>query len=159
MLHVVFKIAAAEYAVPAPSVVCMESFTGATYVPGAPAFVAGLVQIRQRVVPVVDVRLRFGLPVGERALDQRVIVVQVDERAVGLLVDEAREVLDIPDGSARPPPELIAEQSRGFVRAVATIEERLLMLVDLAEVVGPDAVRPDPPASSERPVKESDHDQ
>lgn len=159
MLHVVFKIADAEYAVAASSVVCMESFTGATYVPGAPAFVAGLVQIRQRVVPVVDLRLRFGLSVGERALGQRVIVVQVDERAVGLLVDQAREVLDIADGSARPPPELIAEQSRGFVRAVAAVKDRLLMLIDLGKVVGPDAVHPDVPASSERPVKENDNEQ
>jgi purine-binding chemotaxis protein CheW len=159
MLHVVFKVADAEYAVAAASVICMESFTGATYVPGAPAFVAGLVQIRQRVVPVVDLRLRFGLPAGERALGQRVIVVQVDERAVGLLVDEAREVLDLPDGSARPPPDLIGEQSRGFVGAVAAVKNRLLMLIDLDHVVGPDAVPPDAPISSESPVKESDHDQ
>lgn len=137
MLHVVFKVGDSEYVVAAESVLHMESFTGATYVPGAPAFVAGLVQIRQRVVPVIDLRLRFGFPSGERSMGQRVIVVQVDERAVGLLVDGAREVVDIPADGLRPPPDLIVDQSQGFVRAVASVKDRLLMLIDLPRVVGP----------------------
>lgn len=145
MLHVVFKVGDTEYVVSAENVLHMESFTGATLVPGAPAFVAGLVQIRQRVVPVIDLRLRFGLPPGERGLGQRVIVVQVDERAVGLLVDSAREVLDVPADAVRPPPELIAGQSQGFVRAVVAAGGRLLMAIDLARVVGPDT--PNPQAS------------
>lgn len=145
MQHVVFKLGDSEYVVSAEHVICMESFTGATHVPGAPPFVAGLVQIRQRVVPVVDVRLRFGLPPMERALGQRVIVVQVDERAVGLLVDSAREVLDVPAGAVRPPPDLIADQSHGFVRAVAAVKHRLLMVLDLARVVGRDTSQPAAP--------------
>jgi purine-binding chemotaxis protein CheW len=145
MLHVVFKVGDAEYVVSAESVLYMESFTGATHVPGAPAFVAGLVQIRQRVVPVVDLRLRFGLPPGEPGLGQRVIVVQVDERAVGLLVDSAREVLEVPADAVRPPPDLIAGQSHGFVRAVVAAGDRLLMAIDLARVVSPDTLPADVP--------------
>jgi purine-binding chemotaxis protein CheW len=162
MLHIVFRVGDTEYAAPAESVICMESFAGATYVPGAPAFVAGLVQIRQRVVPVVDLRLRFGLPPAERSLAQRVIVVQVDERAVGLLVDVAREVIDIAGDVSRPPPDLIAEQSRGFVRAVAPVKDRLLMLIDLVKVVGrdtPDLDLPDAPTTDDSPVKEMAHEQ
>lgn len=148
MLHVVFKVGDAEYVVSAESVLYMESFTGATHVPGAPAFVAGLVQIRQRVVPVVDLRLRFGLPPGDPGLGQRVIVVQVDERAVGLLVDSAREVLDVPAEAVRPPPDLIAGQSQGFVRAVVAVRDRLLMAIDLARVVGPDTLPGDVPGGA-----------
>jgi purine-binding chemotaxis protein CheW len=151
MLHVVFKVGDAEYVVAAESVLHMESFTGATHVPGAPAFVAGLVQIRQRVVPVVDLRLRFGLPPGEPGLGQRVIVVQVDERAVGLLVDSAREVLDVPADAVRSPPDLIAGQSQGFVRAVVAMKDRLLMSIDLARVVGPDTLPADVPGGPDAP--------
>lgn len=151
MLHVVFKVGDADYVVSAESVLYMESFTGATPVPGAPAFVAGLVQIRQRVVPVVDLRLRFGLPPAEPGLGQRVIVVQVDERAVGLLVDSAREVLDVPAEAVRPPPDLIAGQSQGFVRAVVAVRDRLLMSLDLARVVSPDTLPADVAAASGAP--------
>lgn len=162
MLHVVFEVAAVEYVVSAADVICMESFSGATHVPGAPAFVAGLAQIRHRVVPVVDLRLRFGLPPGAGGQGQRVIVVQVDERAVGLLVDGAREILDIPAEGVRPPPDLIADQSRGLVRAVAAVKERLLMLIDLVKVVGPDIAAPDAqeaPDAADNPVQEIAHEQ
>jgi purine-binding chemotaxis protein CheW len=67
-LHVVFKVAGAEYAIPASEVLQMESYTGATPVPGAPAHVAGLMQVRGRVVPVVDARARFGLPLVDRQI-------------------------------------------------------------------------------------------
>ena len=94
-LHVLFKVADAEYAIPASEVLHMESFDGATRVPGAPAYVAGLMQVRRRVIPVVDLRLRFGLPAVTPTLDSRVVVVQAGERAVGLLADSAREVKNI----------------------------------------------------------------
>ncbi len=77
VLHVVFRVGEVEYAVPAADVVQMESFSGATPVPGARPYVAGLVQIRGKVVPVIDARLRFGLPSGERTLDTRVVVSRV----------------------------------------------------------------------------------
>src|SRR5580692_10982366 len=88
-LHVVFKVADSEYMLPSETVLQMESFSGATRVPGAPPFVAGIVQIRGRVVPVVDLRLRFGISPGEPTLDSGIVVGQPGERIVGLLVDSA----------------------------------------------------------------------
>jgi len=131
-LHVVFRIGDGEYVLPASSVLELESFSGATPVPGAPAYVAGLVQIRGRVIPVVDLRKRFGMPVSERALEQRVIVIEQDGRRVGLLVDTAREVVKLLPDSFRPPPELVVEQASGFVKAVAQLGQRLVMLLDPA---------------------------
>jgi purine-binding chemotaxis protein CheW len=135
-LYVLFKVADAEYVVPAADVLHMESYSGATHVPGAPAYVAGLMQSRRRVIPVVDLRLRFGLPQTAPTLDSRVVVVQTGERAIGLLADSAREVRHIPDGEFRPPPELIAEQSSGYVTKVAQAGARLLMLIDFRKVIG-----------------------
>lgn len=135
-LYVLFKVADAEYVLPAAEVLHMESFVCATRVPGAPAYVAGLVQIRRRVVPVVDLRLRFGLPAVEPTLDSRVVVVQSGERAVGLLADSAREVVNIAADQLRPPPELIAAQSAGYVTRVAQTGARLFMLIDVGKVVG-----------------------
>jgi purine-binding chemotaxis protein CheW len=135
-LYVLFKVADAEYVVPAADVLHMESYSGATHVPGAPAYVAGLMQSRRRVIPVLDLRLRFGLPQATRTLDSRVVVVQAGERAIGLLADSAREVRHIPEGDFRPPPELIAEQSSGYVTKVAQAGARLLMLIDFRKVIG-----------------------
>ncbi|MCP3168071.1 chemotaxis protein CheW [Myxococcus qinghaiensis] len=136
VLHVVFKVDGAEYVLPASDVLQMESFTGATPVPGAPAHVAGLVQVRGRVIPVVDARRRFGLPALERSLDTRVVVGQLGTRTVGLLVDSAREVLKLDPAKFQPPPPLVVEGSKGFVKAVAQVGPRLVMLIDFPRVIG-----------------------
>jgi purine-binding chemotaxis protein CheW len=135
-LYVLFRVADAEYALPAADVLHMESYSGATRVPGSPDYVAGLMQIRRRVVPVIDLRRRFGLPASEPTLDSRVVVVQSGERAIALLADSAREVKQIPEEEFDPPPELIAQQSSGYVTKVARAGSRLLMLIDFHKVIG-----------------------
>ena len=133
-LYVVFTANGSEYALPADTVLQMESFEGATPVPLVPAFVVGVVQIRGRVLPVVDLRVRFGGAPGERVLDNRVVVGQLGERVVGLLVDSAREVVKIARSQLKPPPPIVA--SSGFVRAVAQLGPRLIMLLEFAKVIG-----------------------
>jgi purine-binding chemotaxis protein CheW len=135
-LHVTFRVGTADYALPAAQVLHLESFESATHVPGAPAYVAGLVQVRGRVIPVLDLRTRFGLPPIERTIDHRVVVVQVGNRVAGLLVDSSREVLQLDETTFERPPEIIERQSAGFVRAVATVTKRLFLLVDVPRIIG-----------------------
>ena len=135
-LHIVFKVAGAEYVIPASLVLQMESYTGATRVPGSPAYVAGIVQIRGKVIPVVDLRLRFGLPAIEGTLDSRIVVGMHKDREVGLLVDSAREVLKLKDSELSAPPAMVTDQATGFVKAVARPGTRLLMLIDFQKVIG-----------------------
>lgn len=135
-LHVLFCVADVEYALPASEVLHMESFTTATRVPGTQPHVAGLVQIRSRVIPVIDLRIRFGLPTAQPTLDSRVMVVQCGERSVGLLADSARRVLNIEPTAFRPPPDVVAQQAGGFVRSVAQVEGRLVMLMNSEMVIG-----------------------
>jgi purine-binding chemotaxis protein CheW len=137
VLHVVFRVAGAEYVLPASVVLQMESFAGATPVPGAPPYVTGIIQVRGRVVPVVDLRVRFGLPPVEATLDSRVVVLELPERTVGLLVDSAREVVKLAPDQLRSPPSLVsADGAEGYVKSVAHLDKRLLMLLDSAKVVG-----------------------
>ena len=135
-LHVTFRVGTADYALPATQVLHLESFSTATHVPGAPEFVAGLVQVRGRLVPVVDLRKRFGLEPIEHSIDRRVVVVQIGTRVAGLLVDSAREVLHIAAAAIEKPPEMIDQQAAGFVKGVATIAKRLFLLVDVPRVIG-----------------------
>ena len=135
-LHVTFRVGTASYALPAAQVLHLESFEVATHVPGAPPYVAGLVQVRGRIVPVVDLRTRFGLPPIERTIDHRVVVVQVGARIAGLLVDSAREVLQLDETSFERPPGMIDHHGAGFVLAVATVARRLFLLIDVPRVIG-----------------------
>ncbi|HEY4016438.1 MAG TPA: chemotaxis protein CheW [Polyangiaceae bacterium] len=135
-LHVVFKVADCEYMLSAATVLLMESFSGVTRVPGAQPFVAGVVQIRGRVVPVVDLRVRFGYPAGPAVLDNRIVVGQHGDRVVGLLVDSAREVVKIPPSQLKPAPPILSHQGGGFVKAVAQVGTRVIMVVDFAKVIG-----------------------
>lgn len=135
-LYVLFRVAGAEYALPADEVLQLESFEGATPVPGSSGYVEGLVQVRGRVVPVIDLRARFGLPAAERTLDSRLVVIERGGRTVGLLADSAREIVRLEPAEFRPPPEILAEQSAHFVRAVARAGPKLIMLIDPARVIG-----------------------
>ena len=135
-LHVTFCIGSASYALAAEHVLHLESFETATHVPGAAPFIAGLIQVRGRVIPVVDVRARFGLPPIPHTLDHRVVVVRSGARVAGLLVDSAREVLAIDETSFEKPPELVEQQAGGFITAIATVSKRMFMLVDVPRLIG-----------------------
>ncbi len=137
VLHVVFRVGGTEYVLPASDVLQMESFTGATPVPGAPPFVAGIIHVRGRVVPVVDLRARFGLPPVPLTLDSRVVVVELANRTVGLLADSAREVVKLEAENLQAPPSMMSvDGAVGFIKSVAHVQKRLLMLLDFAKVVG-----------------------
>ena len=135
-LHVVFSLAGAEYALPFDAVLQMESYTGATLVPGSPAYVDGIVTVRGLVVPVLDLRTRFGLPRAELNLDTRLIVTECDGRVVALRVDNAREVLKLDVEKHQPAPSIVSERSSGFVQAVHPLGNRLLLLLDLPKLLG-----------------------
>lgn len=135
-LHVVFRLAGNEYALPVDAVLQMESFSGATFVPGAPSYVAGIVTVRGLVVPVIDLRVRFGLPAAALTLDTRIIVSECAGRVVALVVDAAREVLKLDLAKHQPAPSFVTEQASGFVHSVHSLGQRLLLLVDLPKVLG-----------------------
>ena len=139
-LYIVLRVGDAEYALLAVDVLVIEAFTGATPVPGVAPHVAGLVQVRGDVVPVVDLRVLFRVPETPPTADSRVAVVTSAGRRVGLLVDAGREVVKLSPSVWKDPPELVSRQSRGFVRSIAHVGTRLLMLLDIERVVGTEAL-------------------
>ena len=136
VLHVLFTVGGAEYALPAADVLHLESFSTATKVPGSPAHVMGLVQVRGRVVPVIDLRRRFGLDPHQVSANSRVVVVHAGGRVIALLADSAREVARIDPAETRAAPEVVSDSGQGFVKAVARASNRLVMLIDLPRVIG-----------------------
>lgn len=135
-LYVICRIAGTEYGIAGCDVMQMESYAGATSVPGAPSHVIGLVQVRQRVVPLIDVRARLGMARIDPTPESRIVVLRLGERLIGLLVDSAREVATIAPEQFREPPDLVTRQSAGFVRSVAQLGDRIILLLDNAKLVG-----------------------
>ena len=135
-LHVICEVGKAEYAIPASDVFQMETFSGATPVPGSAAYVTGLIQVRGQVVPVLNLRMRFGLEPIPPNLETRVVVMKIAQRLVGILVDSAREVQSIPVEQFKTPPDVVRVQSGGFVKSIAQIKNRIIMLLDSEKVIG-----------------------
>ncbi len=136
-LHVVFKVAEAEYVLAAAEVLQMESYRGRLRVPGTAPYVAGVVQVRGRVVPVVDLRVRFGLQPITPTLDSRIVVAEFarpDRGAPGRQRAGGHQARPRTD---QPPPRMRRRTApTGSSKAVAHLGKRLLMLIDFAKVIG-----------------------
>ena len=102
-----------------------------TKVPNAPDFVDGVINLRGRVIPVIDLRCKLGMSKKEHDKNTRIIVVEVGGRTVGFIVDAVNEVLRIPKNITEAPPELVSGVNAEFIKAVGKLEDRLLILLDL----------------------------
>ena len=135
-LHVICRIADVDYAISANEVFQLETYTAATPVPGAPAYVLGLVQVRQQIIPLLDLRVRFGLAARKPDPDSRMIVLSIGTRLVALLVDSSREVQSIKPEEFKAAPDLISAQTAGFVKSIAHLKNRIVLLLDSEKVIG-----------------------
>ena len=133
--YVLFTLAGATYALPSDDIVQLDMVTAPTPVPNASPFVDGVVSVRGQVIPVVNLRARFGFPRAVHDVRSRLIVVRGIGRTVGLLVDGAREFAGIASDDVKPLPEGIAGTSGRYLRGVAQQGERLLLVVDVAELI------------------------
>ncbi len=106
-----------------------------TNVPHAPEYVEGVMNLRGRIVPVIDLRRRFSSTAVENSRKNRVLVVEVDARPVGLVVDSASEVLKLSDAQIEPPPNVFADAATNYVTGVAKYQGRLIILVDLNKIL------------------------
>ena len=106
-----------------------------TRVPRTPDFVDGVINLRGRVIPVLDLRKRFGLPEGEKTNETRIIVVDVDNRTVGLKVDAVSEVLRLPADTVEPPPSLVTGIESDYIKGVGKLDGRLIILLDVAKIL------------------------
>ncbi|MBI5561952.1 MAG: chemotaxis protein CheW [Deltaproteobacteria bacterium] len=106
-----------------------------TRVPRTPDFVEGVINLRGRVIPVLDLRKRFGLSAGAKTHETRIIVVDVDDRTVGLKVDAVSEVLRISADTVEPPPALVTNIESDYIKGVGKLDGRLLILLDVARIL------------------------
>jgi purine-binding chemotaxis protein CheW len=144
---VVFNLANEDYGVDIAAVDGIVKMQPITTVPRAPSFVEGVTNLRGEVMPVIDLRKRFGLPPGETTKETRIVNVEMDGIKVGMVVDAVSEVLRVPEEAIEPPSPIIiagdgdAAAATGgrntFITGIAKVGERLIILLDLAKVLNP----------------------
>ncbi|MDZ4700622.1 MAG: chemotaxis protein CheW [Rhodothermales bacterium] len=102
-----------------------------TRVPNTADFVVGVINLRGKIVPVVDLRKRFGMPRRERDKNTRIVVIEIQDQVVGFMIDMVRQVIRLDRGTIEPPPELATGKGAQYIRGVARLDDRLLTLIDL----------------------------
>jgi len=133
--YILFGVAGTTYAIKSDRVLHVEIIEHVTPVPNAPAFVEGVVFSRGQVVPVINLRARFGFDRVSVTSRARLLVVQHDSRQVGLLADESREFVRIGDSAIRPPQDAIGGLSGNYLEGVATLGQRIVLILDVGQVV------------------------
>jgi purine-binding chemotaxis protein CheW len=133
---VTFLLENEEFGVPIRKVKEITRVTEITRVPQAPEHIRGVTNLRGRIVPVVEIRTRLGLPVASVTGLSRILLVEASGRVFGLLVDAVNEVLKVPASTVTPPPpEVLSSASADYLVGVAQIAKRLIVLLDLDRVV------------------------
>jgi purine-binding chemotaxis protein CheW len=136
--YILFTVASTTYGVRSQDVAHVELVESVTRVPNAPPYVDGVVFSRGAVVPAVNVRARFGFERQPYDARTRLIVVQHEARTVGLVVDSAREFVTIPAAAIHPPAEGITGTSGRYLRGVATLGDRMILVLEVAELLNYD---------------------
>ncbi len=132
---ILFKLAGEYYGVDIAAIESIIKMQPITTVPQSPGSVEGVINLRGVVLPVLDLRRRFGLPRQEADKETRIIVVETAGRAVGLVVDAVSEVLRIPPEDIEPPSVFVTTVDSAFITGIAKVAERLVTLLDLAQLL------------------------
>jgi purine-binding chemotaxis protein CheW len=138
---VVFQLGAELYGVEIARVHEIIRLQTVTRVPHAPAFVEGVINLRGKVIPVVDLRRRFGLPVADHTRASRIVVVEIGDQVVGIVVDGVSEVLRVNKGTIEPPSPVVAGIESDYLLGIAKLPERLVILLNLDRVLARDERR------------------
>ncbi len=132
---VIFTLAGQSYGVNIAVVDGIIKLQDITKVPHAPGFVMGITNLRGTVLPVIDLHTRFDLPPEEATRDSRIIVVESNGSKIGMVVDAVTEVLRVPAEAIEPPAPLMITINSAFITGIAKIADRLVILLDLAQVL------------------------
>lgn len=135
-----FKIGEEEYGIDILQVKTIERMMPITRVPKAPNFVEGVINLRGEIVPVIDLKKRFDLPVVETTDNTRIIIVTVDDITVGMIVDSATEVVQLAQKDIEPAPAITGSIDSNYLDGVGKIEGKLLILLNVAKLLKPQEI-------------------
>jgi purine-binding chemotaxis protein CheW len=112
-----------------------------TKVPQSPPGVEGVINLRGRIIPVLDLRVQFGFPQVEQSDQTRIIVVEIAGNTIGFVVDSVREVMRITSNIVEPSPHMGGSIDSSYVSGVAKLDDQLLILLDLENLLSPESIK------------------
>ena len=130
-----FKIGEEEFGVDILSVQEINRMSQITKVPNTPHFIEGVINLRGRIIPVLDLRVKLGLLKLEHNKNTRIVVVELKGQTIGFIVDEVSEVLRIPKNITEPPPAMVGGIDSEYITSIGKLEDRLLILLDLEKIL------------------------
>ncbi|TVQ61185.1 MAG: chemotaxis protein CheW [Phycisphaerales bacterium] len=136
---VTFEVAGEEFAVDILAVQEINRMMELTRVPQSPPEVEGVINLRGKIIPVLDLRNRFGFKVQESTAQSRIVVVEVGGRVLGFIVDRVHEVLRIPQSIVEAAPAMVSSIDSDFIAGVGKLDDRLLILLDLGRLFSTEA--------------------
>ena len=131
---VIFKLANEDYGLPISKVQEINRMIAITKLPNTPDFMEGIINLRGRVIPVLDLRKRFGFGAQEKTDDTRIMVTDIAGQTVGLIVDAVHEVVKIPGNCIEPPPPSFVLDAQ-FVQGIGKLENRLVIMLDIDRII------------------------
>lgn len=131
---VIFRLANEDYGLPIQKVQEINRMVSISRLPQAPDFIEGIINLRGRVIPVVDLRKRFGLKDESRNDDTRIMIVDISGQTVGIIVDAVNEVVRMSASSIEPPPPSFILESQ-YIDGIGKLEERLIILLNIDRIL------------------------
>lgn len=131
---VTFKLGTEEFGVDILKVQEINKMMNITRIPNAPAFIEGVINLRGKIIPIVDLRKRLGFNGQGYDKSTRIIVVELEGLVLGFIVDSVSEVLRIPGNTIEPPPSMVSGIESEYIEGVGKLDDRLLILLELKKV-------------------------
>lgn len=133
---VVFKLGSDDYCVPVSQAREIQLYSNPTRIPNTPDFVEGVINLRGQIIPILDLKKRFGSGSTDINALTKIIIIDMDGELLGILVDSVSEVLKTPQSRFEAPPSAVRTSiNNNYISGIGKIDERLLILLDLAKVL------------------------
>lgn len=132
---VVFRLANEFFGIDIASVESIVKMQDITHLPQTPDFLEGIINLRGKILPVVDLRKRLNLPAVGKTLESRIVITSFSITTIGLIVDNVEEVIGIDDSLIEPPPSITSSVDIEFIRGIAKAGKMLILLLDLEKVL------------------------
>ncbi|MEA1884713.1 MAG: chemotaxis protein CheW [Thermotogota bacterium] len=132
-----FRVGEEVYAVDIMKIDSISEMMKTMKLPGLPVFMIGVANLRGEVIPIIDTRVKFMLEKKEDHSQDRIVVVFMDDKKIGIVVDEVKEVLTLTQDQLEEPP-TAGKKGAGFISAIAKLEDRMLMIIDIDKVLTTD---------------------
>ena len=133
--YVTFKLNGEEYGVDIKDVQEITDFEGCTEIPDMPKFIKGIINIRGTITPVIDLKERLKIIKANEKNDKKIIIINVEGKQIGFIIDSASRVLTLNDEQIDPTPEIISEVVENYIIGVGKLGEELMLILDLKKML------------------------